>query len=422
MLVDVTGKAMCFRTHHNIMTIKQNEKFMRQPALRLFAAELAESKQTIIEHIEGRNFDSRFQLTPTGVKVKRVLMMGVLVEIDNVDTSGGYLRGRIVDPTGAFTVYAGQYQPEALRALSSFTIPCFVAVVGKTNAYRPDEKTTIVSIRPETIVEIDAKTRDYWVKETVAKTLERVERSQLPEVEKEKYKQICRNALTKLIYMPQETSIHLQETPKEPTPHQEEDIPANLTIEQSAIKDEQSDDTEVKEKILSLIMEVSNKVPQKVVSYIELVETARETLGIKEEIAIEAIKRLMNEGRCNEPKIGFLHPTVNEEKSPATLPASASEEYTEDCSMISTDAPPVRNDRDEEPRDKTLTISPISNAEEQPKPENEFSENLHLQESKKSKTQRNNPVKARKRKKKIEEEPVKKTQKALFSEASGEHV
>ncbi len=65
------------------MTTKQKGKFIRQPALRLFAAELAESKQTIIEHIEGSDFDSRYQLIPTGVKVKRVLMMGVLVEIDN---------------------------------------------------------------------------------------------------------------------------------------------------------------------------------------------------------------------------------------------------------------------------------------------------------------------------------------------------
>ncbi|MDL5502691.1 MAG: hypothetical protein QSU88_05690, partial [Candidatus Methanoperedens sp.] len=103
------------------------------------------------------------------------------------------------DPTGAFTVYAGQYQPEALLALSSLPVPCFVAVVGKTNAYRPDEETTIVSIRPETIVEIDATTRDYWVKETVARTLERVQKSQLPEAQKKKFRQICKDALTKLI-------------------------------------------------------------------------------------------------------------------------------------------------------------------------------------------------------------------------------
>ncbi len=216
---------MCFRAHENITTKNQNEKFIRQPALRLFAAELAESKQTIIEHIEGRDFDSRYQLSPTGFKVKRVLMMGALVEVDNVGTSGEYLRGRIIDPTGAFTVYAGKYQPEALLSLSSLNVPCFVAVVGKTNAYRPDEETTIVSIRPETIVEIDAATRDHWIKETVARTLERVQKSQLPEAEKEKFRQICKDALTKLVNMQQETGVTLHETPEIPTLHQEKNIP-----------------------------------------------------------------------------------------------------------------------------------------------------------------------------------------------------
>ncbi len=389
------------------MTIKQKEKFVRQPALRIFAAELAESKQTITEHVEGRDYDSRYQLTPSGVKVKRVFIIGVLVEVDNVESSGDYLRGRIIDPTGAFTVYAGHYQPEALRALSGFTIPCFVAVVGKTNAYRPDEKTTIVSIRPETIVEIDAKTRDYWIKETVSSTIERVERSQLPEAEKEKYRQICRNALTKLIDLPQEIRTYLPEIEIPEEPHQEENIPASPIIEQSIIKDEQPeqsviedeqpDDTEVK-KILSLMMEISDKVPQKVVSYIELVETAREMLGIKEETAVEAIKRLMNEGRCNEPTVGFLHPIISEEEPLATLSPSTSEKHTE-----------------LESANKTV-IAPVSSAEEGLKSENEIPENLNPQEIKESKTRLNNPAKARKRKKKTEEKPVRKTQKALFPE------
>ncbi len=175
-------------------------------------------------------------MTPTGDKVKRVLMMGVLVEVDNVGTSGDYLRGRVIDPTGAFTVYAGQYQPEVLLALSNLTIPCFVAVVGKTSAYRPDEETTIVSIRLETIVEIDAKTRDYWVKETVARTLERVGKSQLPEAEKEKYRQMCKDALTKLIHTPPETNVLLPETPKEPA----KKIPG---IEEDVLKEEKITDT-----------------------------------------------------------------------------------------------------------------------------------------------------------------------------------
>lgn len=409
---------MCFRAYDDITTTKQNEKYIRQPALRLFAAELAESKQTIIEHIEGRDFDSRYQLTPTGVKAKRVLMMGALVEVDNAGTSGDYLRGRIVDPTGAFTVYAGQYQPEALLALSRLTIPCFVAVVGKTNAYRPDEETTIISIRPETIVEIDARTRDYWVKETVAKTLERVDKSHLSETEKEKYRQMYKNALTKLVYMPPETSIPLHEIPKEPISLRQENIPANPTVEQPALKDKdnQPDDAGLKERIFYLMMEASNKVPQKVVSYIELAETAKKTLGIEEGTAIEAIKKLMDEGRCYEPMVGF-HPIINEEKLFATKPASASEKHTKGESITSADALWIRDHNDEEPTDKLLITSPASSAEEQSKPENEISRTQHEQETKESKTKRNNLVKRLTKKKKIEREPANNNQKTLFTEA-----
>ncbi|HWR26468.1 MAG TPA: hypothetical protein VN316_01180 [candidate division Zixibacteria bacterium] len=399
------------------MKTTQNEKFTRQPALRLFAAELAESKQTIIEHVEGRDFDSRQQLTPTGVKVKRVLMMGALVEVDNVGTSGEYLRGRIVDPTGAFNVYAGNYQPEALLSLSNLAVPCFVAVVGKTKAYRPDEETTIVSIRPETIVEIDAKTRDHWVKETAIKTLERVDKSQMPEAEKEKYKQMCKDALTKLVNMPQETSVPLHETPEVTVPRQEETIPDRPTIEQPAIKDKQPDDTELKERIFYLMMEASSKVPQKVVSYTELADTAKKILGIEENTAIEAIKRLLNEGRCYEPIVGFLHPILKEEKPSPSLPASAPEKHTEHESVTSSDALSIRERKDEEPNDKILIISQASGPEEQPKPENEISKTLQIKESKESKTKPSDSIKARIRKKKIKRKPVNNSQKTLFTEA-----
>ena len=336
----------------------QNVKFIRQPALRLFAAELSESKQTIIEHVEGRDFDSHCQLTPTGVRARRVLMMGALVEIDNVGTSVEYLRGRIVDPTGAFNIYAGQFQPEAFLSLSNLPVPCFVAVVGKTNAYRPDEETTIISIRLETIVEIEAKTRDYWVKETAAKTVERIEKSQLPEVEKEKYRQICRDALTKLVYMPKETSIQQCETPKEPSPFQEQDIPDKPTI--------------------------------------------------------DSMKSLMNEGRCQETKVGFL---LIEEKPSFALPASATEKHAECEYMTSPDSLSIGEQKEEEPEDKFLIASQASGPKEQPRLENEISETRHVRETKESITKPKNSTKARIRKKKNKQEPVNNSQKTLFTEA-----
>nr|WAH99940.1 MAG: hypothetical protein OI716_00835 [Candidatus Methanoperedens sp.]WAI00094.1 MAG: hypothetical protein OI720_00680 [Candidatus Methanoperedens sp.] len=380
----------------------QNEKFIRQPALRLFAAELAESKQTIIDHVEGREFEIRCQLTPTGVKAKRVLMMGVLVEVDNVGTSGEYLRGRIVDPTGAFNVYAGHYQPEALVSLSNLTIPCFVAVVGKTNAYRPDEETTIVSIRPETIVEIEAETRDYWVIETAAKTLERIKKSQLPEVEKEKYRQLCKDALTKLVYMPQETSIQQEETPIEPVPLQEQDIPDKIIIEQSTVKDKRPDCPVLEE----IMIDASSIAPQKEVSYIDLGEGT----------SIETIEIPLIEGRCHEPQIGVLHPALMEEKPSPSQPASVSEMNTAHESMTPMDAPSIKEHKDEEPKEELSFTSKPSITEVLPKPESEISKTLQVKESKESKTKPSDSIKTRIKKKRIRQESANNSQKTLFTE------
>lgn len=380
----------------------QNEKFIRQPALRLFAAELAESKQTIIDHVEGREFEIRCQLTPTGVKAKRILMMGVLVEVDNVGTSGEYLRGRIVDPTGAFNVYAGHYQPEALVSLSNLTIPCFVAVVGKTNAYRPDEETTIISIRPETIVEIEAETRDYWVIETAARTLERVEKSQLPEEEKEKYRQLCKDALTKLVYMPQETSIQKEETPIEPVPLQEQDIPDKIIIEQSTVKDKRPDCPVLEE----IMIDASSIAPQKEVSYIDLGEGT----------SIETIEIPLIEGRCHEPQVGVLHPALMEEKPSPSQPASVSEMNTAHESMTPMDAPSIKEHKDEKPKEELSFTSKPSITEVLPKPESEISKTLQVKESKESKTKPSDSIKTRIKKKRIRQESANNSQKTLFTE------
>lgn len=318
-------------------------------------------------------------------------MMGALVEVDNVGTSGEYLRGRIVDPTGAFNVYAGHYQPEALVSLSNLTIPCFVAVVGKTNAYRPDEENTIISIRPETIVEIEAETRDYWVIETAARTLERVEKSQLPEVEKERYRQLCKDALTKLIYMPQETSIQQEETPIEPVPLQEQDIPDEIIIEQPTVKDKRPDCPVLEE----IMIDASSIAPQKVVSYIDLGEGT----------SIETIEIPLIDGRCHEPQIGVLHPALMEEKPSPSQPASVSEMNTAHESMTPMDAPSIREHKDEEPKEELSFMSKPSITEVLPKPESEM-----------SKTKPSDSVKARIKKKRIRQESANNSQKTLFTE------
>ena len=143
----------------------------REVAYRLFAAEFDDCDFQFSESDEERA--PNFVITPTGGRVNRLFLVGVLTELEQVNES--MLRARIVDPTGAFVVYAGQYQPEALSFLERTDPPAFLAVTGKARTYQPDDTDVVYSsVRPESISEVDAGTRDRWVVTTAEQTLDRV--------------------------------------------------------------------------------------------------------------------------------------------------------------------------------------------------------------------------------------------------------
>jgi len=143
----------------------------REVAHRLFAAEFDDAEFSYSESDEERA--PNYVVTPTGARVNRLFVVGVLTELEQVNDE--VLRARIVDPTGPFVVYAGQYQPEALAFLEAATPPLFVAVTGKARTFEPEDGDRVfTSIRPESISEIDAETRDRWVVQAAEQTLDRV--------------------------------------------------------------------------------------------------------------------------------------------------------------------------------------------------------------------------------------------------------
>jgi RPA family protein len=143
----------------------------REVAYRLFAAEFEDADFSYAESDEERA--PNYVVTPTGARVNRLFVVGVLTEVEQVNDD--VVRARVVDPTGAFVVYAGQYQPEALAALESAETPSFVAVTGKARTFEPDDSDVVyTSIRPETVSEVDAETRDRWVVTTAERTVDRV--------------------------------------------------------------------------------------------------------------------------------------------------------------------------------------------------------------------------------------------------------
>ncbi|QSG08321.1 RPA family protein [Halapricum desulfuricans] len=143
----------------------------REVAYRLFASEFEDSDFSYAESDEERA--PNYVITPTGARVNRLFVVGVLTEVQPV--SDDVLRARVVDPTGAFVVYAGQYQPDAQTFLERAEPPAFVAVAGKARTFQPEDSDVIyTSVRPESVNEVDAETRDRWTVRTAERTLERV--------------------------------------------------------------------------------------------------------------------------------------------------------------------------------------------------------------------------------------------------------
>jgi len=144
----------------------------REVAYRLFAAEFEDADLDYSESDEERA--PNYVITPTGARVNRLFVVGVLTEVEPV--SDDVLRARVVDPTGAFVLYAGQYQQDERAFLERAEPPTFVAGTGKARTFQPEDSDRVfTSVRPESMSEVDGDTRDRWTVDAAQQTLDRVD-------------------------------------------------------------------------------------------------------------------------------------------------------------------------------------------------------------------------------------------------------
>ncbi|QLC34564.1 hypothetical protein EFA46_010225 [Halarchaeum sp. CBA1220] len=149
----------------------EDDRPRREVAWRLFAAEFDDADYQYAESEEERA--PNYVVTPTGARVNRLFVVGVLTSVEQVNED--VVRARVVDPTGAFVVYAGQYQPDALASLENADVPSFVAVTGKARTFSPEDSEQVyTSVRPESVNAVTPETRDRWVVTTAERTLARV--------------------------------------------------------------------------------------------------------------------------------------------------------------------------------------------------------------------------------------------------------
>ena len=144
----------------------------REVAQRVFAREFNDGSETFKESDEERA--PVYLLLPTGERANRIFFVGTLTETEDVGSDSEYWQGRVVDPTGTFYVYAGQYQPEAASALRELEPPEYVAAAGKPRTFETDDGETNVAVRPESITVVDDAARDRWVVEAAERTIERI--------------------------------------------------------------------------------------------------------------------------------------------------------------------------------------------------------------------------------------------------------
>ena len=289
----------------------------REIAWKVFADEFNDAT---LEIKGSREKEPSYVITPLGAKINRVFIVGVLTDVENISEEGELVRAHISDPTGVFTLYSGRYQPEVTKKLSEIDVPAFVALTGKSRTFEPEKGVMYVSIRPETVSEVDEKTRNLHILETCKHTLERIEamrealqlsQPNVYDLQKLGYhKDLCdgvinavkhyRNVdLQKYIEMVSEALNYLIPL--------EEEIPE---IEKVEIKEKEEDEKTVPDDIENMILEIIKNLENENdgAPWDMIIERCNEA-GIDKDLAEEALTSLMDKGIVFEPTLGIIKTT-----------------------------------------------------------------------------------------------------------------
>jgi uncharacterized protein len=156
-----------------------NQRYEREPAKRVFAAELRETTHHFKDGTEDKS--PTYVLLPTGERSNRVFLIGVLMDKKKSDSDTVFYQIKVKDPSGFFFVSAGSYQPEAMHQIASIESPAntetktYIAVIGKPNVFKAPDGKVLVSVRAESVARVDKTMHDYWILDTAGLTLDRLD-------------------------------------------------------------------------------------------------------------------------------------------------------------------------------------------------------------------------------------------------------
>jgi len=329
--------------------------FKRSSVTKMLAAEVTRTTHALPKGEE--QYESQTYLSPTGRTVAKIMVAGVATEKEDIGKDQSLWRLRISDPSGAIGVMAGMYQPEAMQAIAQLEIPSYVAIVGKLNVYEPESGSHIVSIRPDSVTIIDGKNRDDLVLDAALSTARSIKKTMAdPEIMKKvaeayesghdqaAYMLVVQQALESLLPTPSTEKLD-QKAPKDQTasaavtktdshdkagedkvtpppagdknqpkkkakPPKTKEKPASTKSSPSSNKSKAGKEIDESIKtIQEVVLEVLKE--KREVVYSDLPDLLRNK-GINPLMMDweSAVKRLMQEGLCYEPKLGRLKANV----------------------------------------------------------------------------------------------------------------
>lgn len=313
----------------------------REPAWRIFAHEFNKST---IQVKNGDGYSPTHVVSPSGAKMSRVFVVGVLTEVENVRPNNNVWRGHIADPTGSFSVYEGH--PQSVKSFfSDAQVPQYVAIFGKARLYESDD-TTYASIWSNEISTTTEKVRNNWVLTTAERTLDRLEalkiglgagldgeelRAKLLDNE---VSELLADGIVRAVTVYDATKVIADLAPiialaVNSVTESSRFAPANEEPQSAAgastndtiavdkdIGDEQTGEitptNEIfaekealernKERVLRALSELDSGSG---LPYERLIETL-EAQDLDEDAVEEAVQELMDEGKCYEPRLGIL--------------------------------------------------------------------------------------------------------------------
>ncbi len=294
---------------------QENRQFKRSPVTKMLIAELFRTTHALPRE-EGQ-YEAQTYMTPTGRTIAKVMIAGAAIEKEDVGKDQTMWRMKISDPSGTVQVYAGTYQPEAAQVIAGLEIPSFVAVVGKMHLYQPEDGNVIVSIRPDSVTLIDVASRDSLILDASLSTLRSIGKitdEKMIEIAgiysekdgKEAYILVARQAIEGL--QPEQDS---KEKPVLSSPPSASAPPGKADKKREKEKEKQEPDKTgksiddsiqtVQEVVLELLKEKGT------IQYGDIPDMLKEK-GVNPNMVdwTSAVKRLMQEGYCCEPRLGTL--------------------------------------------------------------------------------------------------------------------